>query len=202
MLDYSNASPQQDFGTIPDGTLAWGILSLRRGKEGTPETISNSGESSYLDFEITILEGPFAKRKVWEMTGVRGSEKYVNQGRSAIRSMLEVGRGASAANPAGYQIPGYEALDGLKVAIEIGIEKGTGGYADKNRVKSWLTPNTESSTHKKFAKLLAGETSAPASSAAPATSAAPWAAPQGSAPAQAAPATATPPWLAQNGGPR
>jgi hypothetical protein len=148
MLDYSNAPPQQDFGTIPDGTLAWAILSLRRGKEGTPETISNSGESSYLDFELTITEGPFAKRKVWEMVGTRGTEKYVNQGRSSIRSILEVGRGASAANMAGYQIAGYEQLDTLKVAIEIGVEKQQ-GYQDKNRVKSWLTPNTESSTHRR-----------------------------------------------------
>jgi hypothetical protein len=202
MLDYSNAPPQQDFGTIPDGTLAWAILSLRRGKEGTPETISNSGESSYLDFELTITEGPFAKRKVWEMVGTRGTEKYVNQGRSSIRSILEVGRGASAANMAGYQIAGYEQLDTLKVAIEIGVEKQQ-GYQDKNRVKSWLTPNTESSTHKKFAKLLAGETSAPAAAqTGSGVTTATWqqdAVAAGSAPFGGAagkpPATATPSWL-------
>ena len=198
-FDFSNAAPQQDFGTIPDGTLAFGILNIRP-SNGNMVTQSKSTEgSAYLDIEVTVSEGPFARRKVWEKIGVAGSEKWTNMGRSAIRSILEVGRGASQSNMAGYQIADYSALNGLTVAMEIGIEKEA-GYDDKNRVKAFLTPNPESSTSKKFAKLLemkqagyAGQSAAVATQ----TPAAPtWGAPAAAAQAPAAtPATNKPAWL-------
>jgi len=202
MHDFSNAAPQQDFGTIPDGTLAFGILNIRP-SNGNMVTQSKATEgSAYLDIEVTVSEGPFARRKIWEKIGVAGSEKWINMGRSAIRSILEVGRGASQSNMAGYQIADYAALNGLTVAMEIGIEKEA-GYDDKNRIKAFLTPNPESSTSKKFAKLLemkqagySGQSAAPAK--APAASAPAWGAPAAGAtqaPAQATPATNKPAWL-------
>jgi len=211
-IDFSNAPTDQmgDFDLIPDKTLAWAIMKVKNyGPGGHPDdwiTPSKSTEGgAYLNLELTICEGPYMRRKIFEMVGVAGSEAYVNQGRAAIRAMLEVGRGANpVSSPAGYKIQDYGDLNGLKVAVKIKVEKGSkkddgSSYPDKNRVAAWLTPNKESSAHKDWNRLLTGDTAAP--SAAPKVenggqpSAAPaWVKPA-AAPVPAAPATNKPAWL-------
>jgi hypothetical protein len=212
MLDYSNAPTEQmgDFDLIPHGTLAWAILKIKpKGPVGQPGfapdpndwvTPSRSTEGgAYLDCELTILEGPYNKRKVFEMIGVAGSDAYVNQGRAAIRAILEVGKGANiTSNPGGYRINHYGELDGLKVAVKIKVEKGgvknaaTGErYPDKNRVAKWLTPNKDSDGYKDFERLLKGDT-AP-SSAAPSVG-------SGGGSSTPAPTSAAPPWVQQGTG--
>ena len=207
-LDYSNAAPPTDFSLVPDGTKAFGILKIRpAGPGGQPEdwiAVSKSSDAQYLDCELTICEGPFNKRKIFTKIGVAGSEKYINSGRSAIRALLEVGRGASPANMNAYKINSYGDLDGLKVAFEVKIEKGTDGYQDKNDVRTWLTPDPGAAgISKKFQALVAAAQAgypaqAGASTGAPATAAPAWAgtppAAQQSATA-ATPATSKPAWL-------
>jgi hypothetical protein len=166
-MDFSGgAGLATNFDVIPKGQLAFAILQVRGVKT------SGSG-GAYLDCELTIAEGqPYAGRKVWEMIGdphhAGNSEAYRQMGLIAITRILEAGRGAGPNNPAGYQIPDYSALSGLKVGIKIGIEEGTGGHPDKNRVAEWLTPNPDSqSGHKGWQKLVAGEFS-PSGAAQPA----------------------------------
>lgn len=187
LFDFSTAPTDQfgDTGLLPDGTLAKAVLHIRSGPSSI-ETVSKANpDNAYLDCELTILEGPYARRKVWHRIGVRGSDGWVNQGRAAIRAALEFGRGASEQNPAGYQISDFADLDDLTVGIKIKIEKGTGGYADKNVVAQFLSPNPSSSTHKDFQALVSGALPAaqnveaasnptPAQQAAPATNKPSW----------------------------
>lgn len=193
MFDFSNAPTEQfgDTGLIPNGTLAKAILHIRAGQHSIEVPSKSNPENFFLDCELTILEGPYARRKVWHRIGVRGSESWVNQGRAAIRAALEFGRGASEQNPAGYQINSFADLDGLTVGIKVKIAKGTGGYSDKNEVAQFLSPNPASSTYKDFQALVSGATSAPGSSAAQNVESV-----SNSTPApQAAPATNKPAWL-------
>lgn len=164
MLDFSSgAGLAGNTDLIPNNQLAWAIVDVRGVKQ------SQSG-GQYLDIELTLDDGqPFARRKVWEMVGdpnhAGNSEAYRQMGLIAITRMLEAGRGAGPHNPAGYQIPNYEALSQLRVAIKIKVEKGKDGNPDKNRVAEWLTPNPASqSGHKGYQDLVAGKhnTSAPA----------------------------------------
>lgn len=167
MMDFSagaGAATMNDL--MPNGQLAWAIVTVR-GLKG-----SASG-GQYLDLELTIDEGqPYARKKLWDMQGdpnfAGNSEKYRQMGMIAITRMLEAGRNAGPHNPAGYQIPNYEALNGLRVAIKVGIEKGKDGHDDKNKVGDYLTPNPASASgHKLFQELVAGR-HAPASAASPA----------------------------------
>lgn len=158
--DYSNASTEQFGGgeLIPANTLAKGVINIRR-QEGNPVTVSSNTGSHYLDLDIVISEGKYIRRHVFTKIGVKHpeSDNWVNQGRAQIRAILEYGRGASASNPAGYQINDLGDLDGLPCAIKIGIEKDkTGQYGDKNGVINFLSPNPESSTYKDFQKLQSG----------------------------------------------
>lgn len=203
-MDFSGASTQQfgnDGELIPAGTLAWAVVHVRphnidQGIVVVPS--KNKPENGYLDLELTIDDGPHARRKLWDMVGVRGSEQYTQGGFAAIRHMLESGRGAGPNNRQGYILGaglpdlgpdgrpnemGFMDLDGLRVAIRITVEKSKNPeYPDKNRAR-YLSPNPESDTSKDFARLMAGDTApkvtAPAATTAraagPAAVAAPWA---------------------------
>ena len=155
-MDFSGAAGAgSDFDLLPKNFLCWAYLNLRGVKA------SGSG-GGYLDVELTVAENqPFAGRKLWDMIGdpnnAGNSEKYRQMGQIAICRILEAGRNAGPNNPAGYQIANYEQLSGLKVAIKVGVEPGTDGHDDKNRVADFLTPNPQSGSHKLFQKLIAGD---------------------------------------------
>jgi len=217
--DFSDA-PTDQGGVgelIPDGTLAWARLTVRPHNidQGlflkTSQAPGKDGKhSQYLDVELTILEGPYAKRKVWNLLGMVGTEAWVNQSRAAIRHILEVGREITnfAAGERKYVLGQqnqqgeaiFEELDGLRCAIKIGVEPGKDGRQDKNTVRAYLSPNPQSNTHKEFLRLVAGDTApkTTASQAAtkPASSAPTWGAPTASqaAPSMPAGSAANPAW--------
>lgn len=170
-MDFSaGAGVTTQADTIPAGQLAWVILTIKGIKNN-----ANTGSRS-IEFEATIDEGqPFAKRKVFGYIGDPNhdgnGEAYRQMGLVAITRILESGRGAGPNNPDGYKIQGFEQLSGLRVPVKIGIEEGTDGYADKNKVVEWLTPNPASqSGHKLYQRLMAGEHNVSAPKAAAQTS--------------------------------
>ena len=196
-FNYADAPAQRDYSDlIPHGTLAFAILKIAPFNldQGLIETPSKSSEAKFLNAELTICSGRHDKRKIFTRIGVSGSDKYVNMGRSAIRAILEVGRGANGQNNTqAYYISDatgrddYMQLDGLKVAIKVKEEKGSEGFPPKNDVSVWLSP-VDDVTGKDFARLLAGDTEPkvkPTASAAAPTATPSWQTP-------AAPTTATP----------
>ncbi len=187
MMDFSSGAGVSTMADlIPAGQLAWAILTIKGIK-----TNANTGSRS-IEYELTLDEGqPFARRKIFGYIGDPNhdgnSEGYRQMGLVAVTRILESGRGAGPNNPDGYKIQGFEQLSGLRVPVKIGVEEGTDGYADKNKVVEWLTPNPASqSGHKLYAKLMAGEfnSSAPKPAAQPSNG-------FGTATAAATPAPAT-----------
>ena len=156
MMDFSQGAGQDGPSSlIPNGQLAFAIMTVRGVKP------SKAG-GQYLDIELTIDDGqPYARKKLWDMIGdpqhPGNSPEYREMGMRSIARILEAGRNAGPSNPAAYSIGGYTDLSGLRVAIKIGVEKGKDGYEDKNRITEYLTPNPQSSAHKDFQRLLAGE---------------------------------------------
>lgn len=187
--NYGEAEATQGGGDlIPDGTLAWAIVKLRPFNldHGLVVTPSKSSDGGYLDLELTVLEGPYARRKLWDKIGVKGSEKWVENGRARIRHIIEVGNEMSEfpANHTNYRLGTksqtsgemvFMELDELRCAVKIGIEKGKDGYGDKNTIRQYLSPRPASDTYKTFIKLVAGQT-------------------QGEAPKATAPAATKPAW--------
>lgn len=160
MMDFSgNAGAASSFDTLPAGVLLFAILNVK----GTKASASGGG---YLDCELTIDQGqPYAGRKIFDMIGdpmnAGNSEKYRDMGSIAITRILEC-RGAGPNNPNGYKIDNYAQLSGARVGIKVGIEAGTNGHDDKNRVSEWLTPNPASqSGNKGWVKLMAGDHNLP-----------------------------------------
>lgn len=148
-MNFNDAKPQQDGGSlIPEGTVVTAIMTLRTGGFGDDGYIArskNSGEDM-LDAEFTITPNPngYDRRKVWKYMSFSGKAADIT--RAQLRGALESAHGINPTDnspeaQAKRAVPSYAAFDGLPVCIKIGIEKGTGGYPDKNILRVFVTPD-------------------------------------------------------------
>ena len=176
---------KQNPNLIPKGTIAKVRLTIRPGGFDDPSQGWTGGYarrggtgSVYLDVEYTVLEGPYAKRKVWSMIGLYSATGpgWANMGRSLVRGILNSARGLSdkdnsAEAQNARRISGFGDLDGLEFVARIDVGKDSNGE-DKNDIRQAVTRD-----HKDYAAAMGGVASPVAHGATPAPAS--YAAPQG-----------------------
>ena len=171
--DYNDA--QSNPNLIPKGTLAKVRLTIRPGGFDDPSQGWTGGYATrgstgavYLNGEFTVLEGPYAKRKIFTLIGLyspKGPE-WAGMGRSFLRGMLNSARGISDKDvspqaQAARRIGGFADLDGLEFVAK--IEHGTdAGGETKNEIRMAVTPD-----HRDYAQAM-GRIAAPVGYAPPA----------------------------------
>lgn len=163
--DFNNA-PEQSFTgePIPHGSLARVVLRIRPGGRGPGGWVTEnpSTGAAYIDCEFTVAEGPYARRKVWTLIGLKGTkvdehgrDKWADMGRSLIRAILESARGIhpkdeSPQAVAARRINSLGDLDGIEFVARIGVEKDRDGqYPDKNKILAAVGPD-----HRDYAALM------------------------------------------------
>ena len=161
-LDFQGADPQQEFDLIPKGTVAKVNMMIKPGGYNDPErgwtggyaTCSSTTDSVYLNCEFVVLEGPFAKRKVWSLIGLYSPKgpTWGNSGRSFIRAILNSARGFAEKDNspqaiAARQIKGIEDLNGIEFIAKIAVEKNQDAE-ERNLIKIALTKD-----HKDYHKI-------------------------------------------------
>lgn len=165
--DYNDA--QSNPNLIPKGTIAKVRLTIRPGGFDDPSqgwtggyaTRGGSG-SVYLNGEFTVLEGPYAKRKIFTLIGLyspKGPE-WAGMGRSFLRGMLNSARGISDKDvspqaQAARRIGGFADLDGLEFVAKIDHGTDAGGEV-KNEIRMAVMPS-----HRDYAQAM-GSINAPA----------------------------------------
>lgn len=199
--DFNDA--QSNSNVIPKGTLAKVRLTLRPGGYDDPSQGWTGGYakrgstgSVYLDAEYTVLEGPYAKRKIWSLIGLYSPNgpNWANMGRSLVRGILNSSRGLSDKDnspeaQARRRINGFADLNGLEFVARIDVGTDTNGE-DKNEIKSAVMPD-----HRDYAPVM-GHVAVPGIAPhmqAPATSAPQHQAPAATSQAQGHPAPASQP---------
>lgn len=149
MMNFNDAGSQASFELIPANTIAKARLVIKSGNDSQDPLIthSKSGDTSYLNCEFIILEGIYAKRKIFDKIGLAGSDIWVNMGKARIRAILESAKGINPKDMSevaisSRKINSFDELNGLECVIKIGIERDKRGqYQDKNRVTSIITPD-------------------------------------------------------------
>ena len=159
--DYNSA--QSNSNVIPKGTLAKVRLTIRPGGFDDPAqgwtggyaTQSFETGSVYLAAEFVVLEGEYARRKLWSNIGLHSPKgpAWGQMGRSFVRAILNSARnvhpqdnGPQAA--AARRIQGFHELDGIEFLARIDIEKDGRGDL-KNVIKSAVEPD-----HPDYARLM------------------------------------------------
>lgn len=158
--DYNDA--RQNPNLIPKGALAKLRLTIRpggfddasQGWHGGYATRGTTG-SVYLNCEFTVLEGQYAKRKIFSRIGLYSPKgpDWANMGRSLIRSMLNSARGISDKDispnaQAARRITSFADLDGIEFVGKIDVGPDANGE-DKNEVRMALTPD-----HRDYAQIM------------------------------------------------
>jgi hypothetical protein len=186
-FDFNDADQQQSFDLIPKGTLARVRLSIKPGGFDDPSqgwtggwaTHSHDTGAVYLACEGVVMEGPFARRKVWWNIGLYSAKgpTWGNMGRTFVRAVLNSARNVHPADnspqaQAARRISGFGDLEGLEFAARIDIEKDGRGE-EKNTIKAVIEPD-----HREYAAIMGvvpktGSGNPDGSSGAPAAVAAP-----------------------------
>jgi hypothetical protein len=161
--DFNDAEQQQSFDLIPKGTLARVRMTLKpggfddqaQGWTGGYATQSFETGSVYLAAEFVVLEGEYARRKLWSNIGLHSPKgpAWGQMGRSFVRAIHNSARndhpqdnGPQAA--AARRIQGFHELDGIEFLARIDIEKDGRGDL-KNVIKSTVEPD-----HPDYARLM------------------------------------------------
>ena len=189
--DFNDAEQQNDFNVIPKGTVARLRMTIKPGGYDHPDfnwtggyaTQSFETGSVYLSCEFVILEGPFAKRKVFSNIGLYSpkGETWGQMGRSFIRAMLNSSRQINPQDQspqavAARRIQGFHELDGIEFVGRIDVEKDSKGEW-RNIVKFAVEPGASEyvQSPKAVPATPVSRPAAPAAKPTPATNKPSWA---------------------------
>lgn len=153
--DFNNSDNQQSFDLIPNNTLAKVRMTIRpggyddvnQGWNGGYATKNDNTNSIYLSCEYVVLNGEFAKRKLWGLIGLHSDKgpDWANMGRSFVKAILNSSRGFHEVDDShkaqeARVINGLADLDGIEFVARINVMKDQEGR-DRNEIKFIITPD-------------------------------------------------------------
>ena len=164
MLNLNNVpndDNNREFELIPDGTIVRAFIKLEGGSTELPEygagrffDVAQQTDAKWLPIELTIVGGNFDKRKIWHKIFVDGTKISEKTGMPiakeiGLRTMKAIIDSAFNLDPKDQSeesqqkrnLQGVNQLNGMEFCFKVGIEKGTNGYEDKNKIKVVLTPD-------------------------------------------------------------
>jgi hypothetical protein len=147
---------------IPKGVIAKVRLSIRPGGYDDPSQGWTGGYATrgstgavYLNAEFTVLEGPYARRKIFSLIGLYSPKgpDWGNMGRALVRAILNSARGISDKDvspqaQSARRIRGLSDLDGIEFVAKIDVGTDTNGDP-KNEIRTAVTPD-----HKEYAGVM------------------------------------------------
>ena len=152
--DFNDAPKQASYDLIPKGTIVPVRMMLKpggyndesQGWTGGYATQNAATGSIYLAAEFVILEGEFARRKVWANIGLKSPKgpTWGEIGRGFLRAALNSARNieprdTSARAVAARCVNGLHDLDGLEFIARIDHEKDANGEL-RNTIKIAIEP--------------------------------------------------------------
>lgn len=157
MYDYTNAPPPQ-FELIPHGTVATVVLHIRAGNVGEDGMLKRSkdGGCEMLDIELTLVDGPFKGRKLWERMILAGTTdghaKMAESNRGTLKAILDSALGLKPddASPQARaaRTVSLKQFEGMTFIARVGVEKGSPkndgsgeNWPDKNILAGIVTPD-------------------------------------------------------------
>ncbi|MBX3516008.1 MAG: hypothetical protein KF815_03595 [Rhodospirillales bacterium] len=178
MFDLNDVEPINSGELLPDGSFVKVTMAIRPGGvDGYTEIdrgllkASNAPGSDVLslDCEFTVVEGPYAKRKFWQLFTVAGG-KVDDKGASIgwniskriFRAMIDSALGLdpedmSEAAKAKRQLRGLADLNGISFVAKIAVEPNNDPrYPDHNRLDHPVLP-----TEKEWRAVMNGEAVTP-----------------------------------------
>jgi hypothetical protein len=149
-FDFNTAGGQRD--VIPANTVVTLQMKINPGAAGDGGWLTRSfdGGSEGLDCEYTVVDGEYAKRKVFQRLTLHGTtEGHAEAGqisRNTLRAIIESARGilpndrSEIAQQKRRLAGGWKELDGVRFIARLGVRPAKDGYPAKNVLLEVLTP--------------------------------------------------------------
>ena len=148
LTDFNNAKLQSSL--IPKGTTVKVKMAIKPGGYEDWFTKSYDTGSIYLNAEFTVIEGPYAKCKIYQIIGIKSGKSegkedtWGESGRSMLRSILESARNIHANDTSEKAVNARKTnsiadFNGLEFTAKVGIEADS-RYGDRNRIATVVTP--------------------------------------------------------------
>lgn len=167
--DFNDADSPA-FAPIPKGTLVKARMTIRPGgfddpaqgwTEGWATRSADTG-AVYLNAEFVVLEGPYARRKLWSLIGLHSPKgpTWAQMGRGFIKGALNSAFGVhpddmTANAQAARRIAGFGDLDGLVFVGQVDWEKDAHGE-DKAVIKTPIAAD-----HPQYAQVMGALSNTP-----------------------------------------
>jgi hypothetical protein len=153
-FDFNTAGEQRTFDVIPDRTVCTLQMTVRPGGAGDGGwlTRASDGASEGLDCEFAVVDGQYAKRKLWTRFTLSGTTPGHDDAgkisRNTLRAILESARGIrpddkSEAAQAARKLSGWQDFDGIRFIARLGVIPPKGGYKAKNTIDEVITPERQ-----------------------------------------------------------
>ena len=160
-IDFNTAGPQREIEVIPARTIAVVQIAVRPGggsyggwlrPSNKKDPITGQSTSQGLDLEFTVVEGPYNKRKFWQLLTLEesnGNTQAHDISMETLRAIIESARGVlpndeSEDAKAKRSITGWGDLHGLRFVAQIGVRPPEGNYPAKNTLAGVITPDRKS----------------------------------------------------------
>ena len=155
--------PASSYSLIPNGTIAkvrmiikpGGYNDQAQGWSDDYATKSIISGTIYLDTEYVILEGKYAKRKIWGIIGLysQNGPEWANMGKAFIKSIMNSAKAISPKDNsdtavAARNIDSFKPLDGIEFIARIDTTKDQNGN-DRNEIRAAITCD-----HKDYAAVM------------------------------------------------
>jgi hypothetical protein len=151
--NLNDANDQRSFDVIPANTICTLQLKIRAGGagDGWLKTSKNNA-SEGLDCEFIVVDGPFAKRKLWKFLVLHGTTpghaEAAEISRGLLRAVLESARGirhddTGETARAGREVKSWGDFDNLRFVARLGIEPPKDGFQARNSITEVLTPERQ-----------------------------------------------------------
>lgn len=144
--DLNDAQPNT-FEVIPADTTAPVVIKFLHGEQKDDLHPTKNGDGRMVKCEVVVTSGQYAKRKFFlnlmlasSDPSNEGHKKAIEISKSTLRSIVEASRGFAPTDESAQAIEARKLknisdIDGMEFTALIGVEKGTGGYSDKNTLK-------------------------------------------------------------------
>jgi hypothetical protein len=153
-FDFNSAGGQRTTDVIPANTTLSLQLTIRSGGVGDGGWLARAadGASEGLDCEFTVVDGQYAKRKLWQRFTLHGTTPgHAEAGeisRNTLRAILESARGIkpddkSEAAQAARKVSSWGDFNDLRFVARIGVRPPRDGYQAKNTILEVITPERQ-----------------------------------------------------------
>lgn len=160
VMDFNDIISREN-DLIPVGTVVKVRMALKKGGYGEEGILTKSQKTGvlYLDSLLTVIEGIYSLRRIYQRFGVTGGDagnKWVQKSLQQLRSILESAHNILPTDTSEKarekrRIKSYQDFEKLEFLIKVGIEKPHDSrFPPENCVQSIMTPDRP-----EFAKYFA-----------------------------------------------